>query len=56
MDGTNVATYRTDCGTCPSINPTCDITYNIIPFDTTCDITYNIVPFDMSCDITYNII
>jgi hypothetical protein len=43
LNGTNVATYRTDCGTCPSINPTCDITYNIVPFDMTCDITYNII-------------
>jgi hypothetical protein len=27
----------------PIINPSCDITYNIVPFDMTCDITYNIV-------------
>jgi hypothetical protein len=58
LNGTNVATYRTDCGTCPTtptptptntptptptINPSCDITYNIVPFDMTCDITYNII-------------
>jgi hypothetical protein len=68
MDGTNVATYRTDCGTCPATpTPTPTETPTPTPTETptptptptinpSCDITYNIVPFDMTCDITYNII
>jgi hypothetical protein len=23
--------------------PSCDVTYNVVPFDMTCDITYNII-------------
>lgn len=36
--------------------PSCDITYNVIPFDMTCDITYNILPSHIDCDISYNIV
>jgi len=60
LNGTNVATYKTDCGTCPSTpTPTATQTPTHTPTPTinpSCDITYNIVPFDMTCDITYNII